>query len=96
MVYFPLLSDGKIFHYVLITVLANLVQKVCVGKLHPRSQICRNCFHVNSNIEVMERHKNFYSSYEAVHIKMPKEKGCILKFKNFKKNCLPRLRYVST
>ena len=52
-----LLSDGKIFHYVLITELVNLVQKVCGRKLHPRSQICRNCFHVNRNIKEMERHK---------------------------------------
>ena len=37
-----LLSNGKIFHYVLITELVNLVQKVRGRKLHPRFQICRN------------------------------------------------------
>ena len=31
----------------------------------------------------MERHKKLCSSYEAVHIKMPKENACILKFKKF-------------
>ena len=77
-----LLSDCKIFHYVLITELVILVQKVCGRKLHQRSQICQNCFHVHSNIEVMERQKKLCSSYEAVHIKMPKKKACILKFKN--------------
>ena len=77
-----LLCNGTSFHYVLITNLLNFAQKVRNRQLRTDTAICRNCFHVNSSSEIMERHKKLCYEHEPIKISMPKENSSILSFQN--------------
>ena len=78
-----LLCDGNVFHYVLILNLVNLVQRVRGKTVNSRREICRSCFHVHSDEEVLARHKELCYEHDAARINMPTGDKAFLSFKNF-------------
>ena len=76
-----LLTDESTFHYVLITNLVNLVQKVRGNVVNRRSDICRNCFHIQSDLDVLVRHHELCYQHDAVRINMSTGSSINLSFR---------------
>lgn len=69
-----LISDGEVFHYVLIKSLEAFLQKTRNVQFTGRTIVCRNCFHLCANNETLSRHQEVCLQNEAVPIDMPTEK----------------------
>ena len=67
-----ILCDKEIIDYVLITNLVTLNPKVRDRVVNRRSEICRNGFHVHSDINVLERHRQLCCAQHMGRIDMPK------------------------
>lgn len=89
-----LLTDGRKYHYVLITKLVNLVNRIRGRTLDSRTAICRNCFHVCSTEEYLIRHQQLCYHHEAAVIRMPTEENNSLVFNKAKsKSVCPVVAY---
>ena len=75
-----MLSDGRTHHYTLITNLQALVQKVRNKVNRWANDLCRNCFHVFSTLERLEKHRKICMEFESTIINMPTEKESQIKF----------------
>ena len=88
-----LITDGERYHYVLITELVNLVGKFQGRQIYARAKIWRNCFHVCSNNETLQKREIFYK-FETCQVLLPEPDSNSLAFKKFQaKTALPLVVY---
>ena len=78
-----LLQNEKTYHYVLIINLMKLVAKVKGREYRDRSELCRNCFHVCSSVELLTSHQKVCLENESVQITMPTLDKNNVKFENY-------------
>ena len=89
-----LITDGERYHYVLITDLVNLVRKVQGRQIDARAKICRNCFHVCSKNETLQKHEKLCCHFETCQVLLPEPDSNSLAFKKFQaKTALPLVVY---
>ena len=89
-----LITDGERYHYVLITDLVNLVRKVQGRQIDAPAKICRNCFHVCSNNETLQKHEKLCYQFETCQVLLPQPDSNSLAFKKFQaKTALPLVVY---
>ena len=89
-----LITDGERYHYVLITDLVNLVRKVQGRQIDARAKNCRNCFHVCSNNETLQKHEKLCYQFETCQVLLPEPDSNSLAFKKFQaKSALPLVIY---
>ena len=67
-----LLTDGTVHHYVLILDLLKLVCKIRGNQHRDRNELCRNCFHVCSSLQMLRVHQESCYNQSAAVINMPK------------------------
>ena len=83
-----LITDGECYHYVLITELVNLVQKAPARQIDAHVKISRNCFHVCSKNETLQKLEKICYEFETGHVLLPEPDSNSLAFKNFKQKQL--------
>ena len=77
-----LLQDDNVYHYVLIKKLLNLVNHVKQRRQRFGDVICRNCFHVCTQV-IFEKHQASCLKFEPAAIEMPSEDKNKITFQNF-------------
>ena len=89
-----LITDGKRYHYVLITDLVNLVRKVQGRQIDARAKICRNCFHVCLNNETLQKHEKLCYQFETCQVLLPEPDSNSLASKKYQaKTTFPLVVY---
>ena len=79
-----LLEDGVTHHYVLITNLKNLISNISGRCGSTRERLCRNCFHICSTQEVLDRHLPGCIENDAAIIELPSKEKNKMEFGNYK------------
>ena len=87
------MTDESTFHYVLITNLVNLLQKVRGNVVNRRGEICRNCFHIQSDLGVLVRHRELFFQHDAVRSNMPTGSSINLSFRKLSRYFAPIVLY---
>ena len=78
-----LLQNEQTYHYVLIINLIKSIAKVKGREYRDRNELCRNCFHVCSSLELLTPHQKVCLENESVQITMPILDKNNVKFENY-------------